>query len=329
MRVCLWLLGLIAIAMPARAERFALDLGSGVSTASFTRPAGTSMEFAIYNRVPTMRYTVTIEVRPIEIPAFTKVPIGTFAGDPCQAVAEAVKAVESAKDEKAVRAAMPAIRAANASGSCANPAVALKARETQADVDLDLPGTYEIRAGDETIVTVKRDDLVWTYTFSAGPRGKWSTTFGAAVIPDLGHRWSLKGDATGSFTVTRGTSPSGPRVIPSVFFTWLSSARQRQNWDHGPTAGVGVDDKSPGIFAGYSATFNQNLSFIAGVALARHTRLRGQYAEGEVLKATLEADQLVENAYKPSWMVSITFRFGENPFSGGTAKTSGKSDGDK
>lgn len=330
MRVFMLFVALMAAAVPARAEKLVVDLAGRVPAATYSRPAGTMIQFVVRNRLPGESYKIVVEVRSIDIPALTAPTFGALAStDPCKPLLDDVKAVYAAKDEKALAQPMAHIRDAVAAGTCnANPAIALKLRDTIAATDLVVPGEYEVSAGEEIVLTISRGDAAWVTTISGGPRGKWLTTYGATVIPDKSRKMVLKGDAESGFVITPERDPEGPRVLPSVYFTWMSAPSQRRDWSHGPTAGLGVDDKAPGIFAGWSATYNQNLTFLAGISLAQHKRLRGQYAEGDVLKESLESDQLLEGVYKPTWMIGITFRFGDNPFAEAPAKSAGKKDGD-
>lgn len=329
MRVLATLVLLLTAASPARAEQIAIDLAAGVTASSLSRPPGTIVRFVVENRLPTATYKVVVETRSIDIPAFPAVPVGAFAQtDPCKPFVDDAAAVAAARDEGALGAPMGRIREAVAADACRhNPAIAMKLRELAAATRHEVPGTYEVEAGREIVVTVSRGDKTWLTTVSGGARGKWLTSYGATAVPDRSRKASLKGDAANGFVVTPDADPEGPRVLPSVFFTWMSSRAQGRDWTHGPTAGLGISDKAPGLFAGWSATYNGNLSFLSGVGLAQHTRLRGKYKEGEVLPASLDSDQLHEGVYKPTWMIGVTFRFGENPFGAAPAKPAGKGDG--
>ncbi len=317
MRVCALLLSLLAIATPASAERFVIDLASGIGTATFSRPAGTRVTFLIRNKLPAANYVIVVETRTVQIPVLELEDIGQLqANDPCAPLLEAIATVYGAKDEKDIASPMDRIRAASDSGACThNPALAQRLRDTIAATEHHVSGEYEIRSGEEIVLTVSRGERAWVRTISGGARGKWLTTYGASVVPDRSERMFLKADGTNGFVITREEEQAGPRVIPSVYFTWMPAAAETGDWSHGPTAGLGIDDKAPGLFAGWSATYNQNLTLVAGVALAHHQRLRGQYAEGGRLTEPLKEEQLLEGAYRPTWLIGLTFRFGDNPFS--------------
>ncbi|MEX2271376.1 MAG: hypothetical protein WD690_07905 [Vicinamibacterales bacterium] len=305
------------MAVPARAERFVIDLASGVPAATVSRPVGTVLTFVVRNRLPKMEYRIVVETRSIAIPQLEELEgVGSFkANDPCAPLAGDIAKVFEATDERTLGPLMEGIRTADKTGICQhNPAIAKALRDTIAATEIVVDGEYEVRAGEEIIVTVSRGEKAWVRTVSGGPRGKWLTTYGASVVQDRSERMFLKSDGANGFVVTKETEPAGPRVIPSVYFTWMSSTEEGRNWIHGPTAGLGIDDKAPGLFAGWSATYNHNLTFLAGAALAQHKRLRGQYTEGDKLAQTLTEDQLLEGVYRPTFLIGLTFRFGDNPF---------------
>lgn len=329
MRVFVTLCVLLTTASPARAERIPIDLATGVPASTFSRAPGTIVRFVVENRLPAAVYKVVVETRSIDIPALPVLPVGAFAkNDACKPLLDDAALVGAAREETALAAPMGRIREAVAIDVCKhNPAIAMKLRDLVSATRHEVPGHYEVEAGREIVVTVSRGDTTWVTTVTGGARGKWLTSYGAVAFPDRSNKVSLKGDTATGFVVTADADAEGPRVLPSVFFTWMSSRAQGRNWTHGPTAGLGISDKAPGLFAGWSATYHGNLAFLSGVALAQHSRLRGKYQTGEVLKTSLEADQLHEGVYMPSWMVGLTFRFGENPFGGAPAKPAGKGDG--
>ena len=86
MRVCVLLLALFAFPVPASAERFVIDLASGASTATFSRPVGTTLQFTLTHKLPKGVYKVIVETRTIDIPPLpnpgTQVTLAG-PGDPC------------------------------------------------------------------------------------------------------------------------------------------------------------------------------------------------------------------------------------------------------
>lgn len=317
MRVSLLVFSFLALAAPARAERVVIDLAAGL-TLSLQRPAGTPITFVIHNRLPTKDYVVTVETRRIPIPEFDPMELGGYAAgaNACDDLVKDVKSVYAATTEKEVAAAIEPIEKAVEAGTCNGPDATLLTRAL-AETRYALPVEYIVQAGQEIEVTITRGDKTWAYSISGGSRGEWLVSYGASVLADRGRRATLKAAGENEFVVTDAADPEGVRVVPSVFFTWMPS-KVSGDWAYGPTAGFGIDSKAPGLFAGWSGTYNHNLMFAAGVSLAQHQRLRGKYTVGETLKEQLDEDQLMENVYLPSWLIAVTLRFGQNPFKGGS-----------
>ncbi len=93
------------------------------------------------------------------------------------------------------------------------------------------------------------------------------------------------------------------------------------------TAGLGFDMKAPAVFAGFALVYHYNIGFNVGVAFHKLNFLRDQYVvkdadgvfppAGTVIKENLSDDQLYEKKYCINLFISVTFRFGSNPFKSG------------
>lgn len=133
-------------------------------------------------------------------------------------------------------------------------------------------------------------------------------------MPDRDDRFFLKTLEGGKFGISAVREGKNTLRIPVVFFHWISSKQKRGDWSFSPTAGLGVTDDRPAVFAGAGITYNQNLSLMLGVGGAGRRVLNGKYTEGQQLSESLTDDQLHERVFRPSPMVALAFRFGANPF---------------
>jgi hypothetical protein len=75
------------------------------------------------------------------------------------------------------------IRVALAAAAGTTPAKLAKINEWLALTIHVVPGQYVVRAGAEIVLTVSRDDKVWTLAIVGGPRGEWLMTYGVSIVP--------------------------------------------------------------------------------------------------------------------------------------------------
>ncbi len=80
------------------------------------------------------------------------------------------------------------------------------------------------------------------------------------------------------------------------------------------TGGLGYDLSAPTVFLGASVLYRTNLQVVAGVVMNRQRRLRGEYQAGDVLKESLDLDQLTEKTYRPNVFFGVALRLGKSPF---------------
>lgn len=317
----------MVVATNSYAGQRSLDLASpsGTST-SLTAQPGEVVTFTLINKLPVGKaYTITVEERVIPIPEF---PTPRFlegsAEDVCNPIVKDAETLADATDETQVGETVRRIRVALAAAACTTPARLATINEWLVQTIHVVPGQYVVRAGAEMVLTVSRDNKVWTLAISGGPRGAWLTTYGVSMVPSRDQPHFAKALDGGKFAVTREADVDDVRLIPSLFFSWLPRKRMLGDFSFGPTAGLGLSKEKAAVFGGVGLTYNWNLAFIAGVAVSPHTRLRGRYAAGEELTERLPEEQINRDVFRPTWLFAMTFRFAGNPFGpGGDEPVSG------
>jgi hypothetical protein len=302
-----------------------LDLGRqpADTTAKVSVPAGEALSVVLRNRIPGQSYLVTIVRRAIEVPAFAPPGgIAPAAAPGCQELQDQAKELSKQDDEAGVATIVENIENAIAAGLCTDPSALASINLALAKTVMIVPGTWILQGGEELSVTVTRTrqgkTKKWELVLTTGPRGKWMTTYGFATYGNRDQKHFSKSDGAGKFVVTPETEPDDwdLKLVPSVFFTWLPSAKESQDFSFGFSGGLGVKEDSPVVFLGGSVLYNWNLSLVAGVGLAHQWRLMGQYAKDQVLSENLSQDQLNDKVFRPTFMAAVTFRFGSNPFGG-------------
>jgi len=284
----------------------------------------------VVNRVPGAAYSHSILRRTSVIKGFDDqwptlgppktAPAGLIA-DPCDtAMVRLLKDVNSAKTEDQIGAIRSSWRRRLANGKCPTGVQSQFASMLDSVSTLSLEAT--IRAGEEVIVTISREDkshdvsFTWTWKFDTKPRGTWLTTYGVALVPKRDERYSLRpSSVAGEFAITPSERRRGEfHYLPSLFFTWLPERRALQDWSVGPTAGFGAQTQTFAVYVGLSALYNMNVAVSVGGSFSLATRLSDKYRSGGTVRENLTDDQLHRKTVLPTWYCSVTFRLGKSPF---------------
>ncbi|HKY20155.1 MAG TPA: hypothetical protein VJM31_02955 [Vicinamibacterales bacterium] len=317
---------LLTWAFPAvAAGQIRIDLGG---TGDLSRPIepGT-LTLQIENRLIHARYDTVVkrESIPIALLSTDSIPsLKSLLGPrtennvptPCDTLRTAVTALSEATAESQVSARKMAVDMLLGQNLCTDVGVVADAKDASAATTKMF--STPVRAGEKITVSITRrvsegEGPSWTFIFETEPRGEWFTTYGVSFVVEDDQRFFAKG-AGDKFTITAEQEARGLRPVPSIFFSWLSSKQRHRNLAWSPTAGFGLSDDSPAFFGGLSVTYNQNISFIAGVAVAAQQRLHGRYTVNEEIGEDLTEEQLHRRVFRPAPMVGVTFRFASNPF---------------
>jgi hypothetical protein len=300
-----------------------LDLAALVpgSEVEQTVPPGAVLRVKVLNRVPKHAYTLRASVETIPIVKLDfSAPTTRAADRTCDAVIEALlNGLLAAETEPAVATLVQNAR---------NDAASLCNEEQRKFLEqhIEEKTTHSFRAvvlssGERLVVQVTRVEgdkaLTWKVIYTTGPRGRWMTAYGVGFLPEKDEEFFTESIGNDQYEIRRKEPSGGLDFVPAIFFTWLPRKWENRSWAFSPAGGLGFDVSNPVVFAGGSAMFNQNLSFLVGVVLNKQTQLDGQYEEGQILGEALTPDQLVVAPYRANFFFSVAFRFGGNPFGSG------------
>lgn len=176
--------------------------------------------------------------------------------------------------------------------------------------------TMQLSRGEKITFNINRKDggPSWQHTYTTGSRGAWSPTWGFAMFESQSESYYSAPDGGGAFTVKKGTSRADIEMTPVVMFSWMHNEKSNKSWDYSMTAGLGLDLTNPTILLGANATYNQNITVSAGMAARQYAALKSRYNEDQTIPDAIDSADLVENVYKGTPFLSVTYRFGSNPF---------------
>jgi hypothetical protein len=203
---------------------------------------------------------------------------------------------------------------------CKDPELLSKAQNLIASCSRTINKPVDITDGDDVtiIVSCGNGARKWTWEFVGKPVGVWLLTygFGFCSMALEGQTYHVNQINDTSFQIQKDPTPGALdlRFIPAVFYSFLPASKYKDRFNWSISAGLGFDLTAPVVFFGGGFMYRQNIGINIGVAFQQQSRLKPQYSEGEIIKTTLEKDQLHDNVYRPNLFIAINFRFGSNPF---------------
>ncbi len=300
----------LAMSGLAAAERTeVLDLAGPVVERSV--PAGESIRLMLTNKLPKYQYSVRTKVRIVEIPPF-KWPseLSRSAREFCAMAATLFSnSLEAMNTEEQIPPEIDSYRTRAQSCTATERAELEVAIGTTTQA---LDQSFTMSRGEELVVQVERDGRNWEYVLSTGGRGEWRTFYGFNFLPNEDEEFFSSQDPTDPdlFTITRKADREELDFAPSIIFNWLPASQRGRTWGHGLAVGLGFDLDNPIVFAGYGATYNENVALTAGAVFHKQKRLNGRFEEGQVIMENLDSDQLTEETFNVNFYVGIGFRFG-------------------
>ncbi len=274
----------------------------------------------IQDLIPGKKYRLEISRTAIDIPVLPSVrPLAEAERDVCDKPLDALsKAFEGVTEERRVPVVVAGLTARAESCSPAQRDrldAIIKQETTRSSIQT-------LKRGEQLKVTLERKNgkqtLTWSKIFTTGARGEWRVLYGFNFVPNEDEEYfSLAKDGEmGKFDIFKETDNEELDFAPSVFFQWLPGKRRNKDWNYGPVAGLGFDLDNPIVFAGYGATYNENIMFTLGAVFHQQSRLDGQFSLGRAIGENLDNDKLTETTYDVNFYVGVGFRFGSNPFRG-------------
>lgn len=277
----------------------------------------------IQNLAPANTYAISARVQTITLPPIQIAEVAprlSVAGTStaCQSLKTAVEALARETEEAAIPRLVNQVEAAN-TATCTDASLKAEAIR-RIEGTTRLLGPFRVQQGQLLNVTVARAAGAprWARTYSAGERGRWVATYGFNYVwtgfsPNRRYFVEETGTA-GTYEITSRRSKEFFELAPSLFYTWLAADEELDNWDGGPTVGLGFDFEAPVVSVGYSLTYNQNATLSAGLSLHQVRRLTERYEVGQQVDALIGDEELFRNVYRVNPYVAVTIRSITNPF---------------
>ncbi len=158
----------------------------------------------------------------------------------------------------------------------------------------------------------------WTTIYSTKKRGVWQASYGFSFITQAFNKEQLflTSEVASGYEIKKQNNRKTLDFAPSIFFTWMPSKYNNENLSFGFSGGLGFDFENPTVFLSPTLSYNENIKLHVGIVAHRQNVLYGIYEEGQVVGADFDlASQLHETLYRINPFISLSFRFGQNPFS--------------
>lgn len=176
----------------------------------------------------------------------------------------------------------------------------------------------KLEAGEEVVVTIKRENKKWVHTYEVPEKKKWLVNYGFTFLADLISRndlYHLKATSTNTFKIAKDNDSTKTdwTYQPTIMFSWFLGKNQNR-FGLAFTGGLGLSIQNPTVLAGISMCFWRNIYITTGLGFQQTKRLVGEYAVNQELKENISAEKLHKQVYAVNPFVCISFRFDQNPF---------------
>lgn len=210
-------------------------------------------------------------------------------------------------------------------GDCSDKSLLKKAnsflKDSEYHILLDNP--IKIKKGEQLILYVRRGQdakVYWKFIIKGDPLGKWFVHYGfgfASPLKNRGTYFSQSVPDTSLYMITKKEDRGfSMQYLPSVLFSFIPYKNYNKNFFGSLTGGVGANTDDIAVIFGGSLFFWQNLGINLHIIGKNQHVLDGKYKEDgtSTITENLDFDQLHEEKFKLHWGVSISYRFGSNPF---------------
>jgi len=271
-------------------------------------------------------YTLEIEKKLIEPEPFNPPVGGEGSRQICENLKKAINEYKKTRDtenewvEKLIvprlQVLIDEIKVCNDDALKNQASIIIGKRKIEYDKKLD---KLEIGPGEVAVLKIQRPNKTWNFEIEK-PKGKWLVSYGPiGIIPIIfsGDSYHLENtDNANEYIIKKGTKNNNylKELVPGVFFYWMPYSNRTFNFGLSGGISYQFNAQNLAVFVGGSLIYNYNLCLNFGLGVSKLQYLKDKYKENMVIKENLDADQLYDTVYRPNPYISISFRFGSNPY---------------
>ena len=286
--------------------------------------AGT-LRISFSNLVPSWSYDISWHTSRAASPEITipDLVARSLDDDPCQVLEGLANDLWHSKSEAEAGQHVGEILAFEASGACSDAASKAKADAAVAATRWGTVIEAKIEPGSVLEIRVTRNNAQGvpesaTFVIRGPAPSRFFQTYGFSYFRDQSEDFFTEKNATGKFVIREKArrsdwQPAGLLLVNYRLGGPWTSTELALNL----AGALSFDGEEPAVGLGLNFTFANNIGLVAGVAMSRETRLRGQYRAGDagtILDAELASDQLVDKAPHSTWFVGLSLNLSSNPF---------------
>jgi len=177
---------------------------------------------------------------------------------------------------------------------------------------------YKITKGSGVRIEINTPKAVKNISLKPYKKTRWMTHLGFTFVANQGESYYSKKidgaeNESDTYQITRQHSEdkylysaTGLWTYPSEFrFIYIPGTK------FGWTAGLGANTNNIFVLTGPSVIIGDNILINFGAVFQQFDQLKGEYMENEDIGETpIDSGNLVDKTVKPSWAISIGYRFG-------------------
>ncbi len=293
------------------------------------------LNLTIDNLLPGRKYNFDFEyvardVETVELPvrsAKSKVAAAGLDDPARKLLIERLKEVQNLANESDLPSAIDALRRAK------KEADEVKDEKLMAEVERALKGTTRkfgpilLPVGSALKVTIKRlkkdsqeEEKKWTVTFEVAGGGRsFPVFYGFGAFRNKDKEFFMEEDPDSNGVFLLREKEDRREYDFEVMFIWIQPLFDVKTISVGVNLGLGTNfEDTPTTLIGLSALLGQQMGVTVGGGFRSAKVLKGRFRNEDIdkrqFKEVLDSEDLLEDAYRWTWYVSLVFRFTSNPF---------------
>lgn len=283
----------------------------------------------ITNKFSVLPYDVTINIEvamltPLSLPALSLTGAGTMS--PCTNLSNLYNSAltlantnETTANERDLQDALEKLLAEQKRTTCADSSLNKSILKLVGSTTQEIGISLNVLPNQNITVLIRRGANVYKMIFRSEETSRFVLSYGFGFTSKKlePSRYFTEELGTDSFRISKKVKYDllDLRFIPSIFFSYFIDRNLNKTLNHSITAGLGFSTQSPVVFIGYNVMWHQNIGMSVGLSFYEQQKLLGHYKEGQILKQTLEDNQLYETSlFRPNIFITINLRLANNPF---------------